>query len=312
MALISIVTPCYNEEDNVDALYERIKAVFTETLTEHQYEHIFIDNSSTDSTVLRIKALCHRDPCVKLIVNARNFGHIRSPYYGLLQGRGDAVVSMASDLQDPPEVIVDFVRQWEQGYKLVLGIKKQEMGSRLMSSLRKFYYRLLAVLSDVAIAKDFTGFGLYDRVVVDQLAKLDDAYPYLRGIVSEFGYEAAKVEFIKPTRRGGISKNNFYTLYDMAMLGITNHSKVPLRLTTMLGFLLSAVSLLAASGFFLFKLLYWDNFAMGVAPIIIGLFFFSSVQLFCIGILGEYVGSIHTQILKRPLVIEKERVNFEQ
>ncbi|KHK01472.1 glycosyltransferase family 2 protein [Desulfovibrio sp. TomC] len=311
MPLISVVTPCYNEEANVHLLYERIRLIFSTHFPNYDYEHIYIDNASRDTTVALIKQLCTVDKRVKLIVNARNFGHIRSPFYGMLQARGDAVVLMASDLQDPPEVLVDFIRQWEAGYKLVLAIKKQEINSPIMGFLRKKYYQLLAILSDVSITKNFTGFGLYDRTVMEELRVLGDAYPYLRGIISELGHEAALVEFVKPPRRGGITHNNFYTLYDMAMLGITNHSKVPLRLATMFGFLMSAISILVAIGYLVYKLLFWDFFAVGMAPVIVGMFFFGSVQLFFLGVVGEYVGSIHTQVLARPLVVEKERVNFD-
>ncbi|KHK00149.1 glycosyltransferase family 2 protein [Desulfovibrio sp. TomC] len=311
MPLISVVTPCYNEEANVHLLYEKIRLIFSTHFPDYDYEHIYIDNASRDTTVALIKQLCTVDKRVKLIVNARNFGHIRSPFYGMLQARGDAVVLMASDLQDPPEVLVDFIRQWEAGYKLVLAIKKQEINSPIMGFIRKKYYQLLEILSDVSITKDFTGFGLYDRIVIEELRALDDAYPYLRGIISELGHEAALVEFIKPPRHGGITHNNFYTLYDMAMLGITNHSKIPLRLATMFGFAMSAISILVAIGYLIYKILFWDVFALGMAPIIVGMFFLGSVQLFFLGIVGEYVGSIHTQVLARPLVIEKERVNLD-
>lgn len=310
MPFISVVAPCYREEANIQKLYDRIITIFAEQIPGYDYEIVFIDNASTDNTVSIIKTLCEKDSRVKLIVNARNFGHIRSPYHGLLQAMGDAVILMASDLQDPPECIPDFVRKWKEGYKLVLGVKKQEIGSPIMSLVRKFYYRLLSVLSEVEIIKDYTGFGLYDRCVVEELRVLNDSYPYLRGIISELGYDAAQIEFVKPPRQGGITHNNFYTLYDMAMLGITNHSKIPLRLATMLGFAMSLVSLLVAIGYFIFKLLFWEELAMGLAPLIIGMFFFGSVQLFFLGIVGEYVGAIHTQVLARPLVIEKERINF--
>lgn len=309
MPLISVVTPCFEEEANVRALYERIRDVFA-AFPDLDYEHIYIDNASHDRTVALVKELCASDSRVKLIVNARNFGHIRSPFYGMMQAGGDAVILMASDLQDPPELIRDFIVKWREGYKLVLGVKKQELGSPIMGFVRKKYYQLLAMLSDVEIVKDYTGFGLYDRQVIEELRGLHDAYPYLRGIISELGHEPALVEFVKPQRRGGITHNNFYTLYDMAMLGITNHSKVPLRLATLLGFGFSVVSFVVAMAYLVYKLLFWNEFALGVAPMLFGLFFFGSVQLFFLGVVGEYVGAMHTQILARPLVIEKERVNF--
>jgi len=312
MPLVSVVTPCFEEEANVRLLYERIRDVFATYFPDFDYEHIYIDNASKDRTVALVKELCAQDSRVKLIVNARNFGHIRSPFYGMMQARGDAVILMASDLQDPPELIRDFITKWQEGYKLVLGVKKQELNSPIMGIVRKKYYQLLAMLSDVKIVKDYTGFGLYDRQVMEELRLLHDSYPYLRGIISELGHEPALVEFVKPPRHGGITHNNFYTLYDMAMLGITNHSKVPLRLATLLGFGLSVISFAVAVAYLIYKLLFWNEFALGVAPMLLGLFFFGSVQLFFLGIVGEYVGAMHTQILARPLVIEKERVNFDE
>jgi glycosyltransferase involved in cell wall biosynthesis len=308
--LISVVTPCFNEEANVHELHRRIAAAFAE-LPGYEYEHIFIDNASTDRTVDEVKALAATDKRVKLIVNARNFGHVRSPVYGMLQGRGDAVILMASDLQDPPELIPPFVRAWEQGHKVVLGIKRQTVESFAMRFVRKAYYDLVCRLSEIDLARDNTGFGLYDRQVIEVVSRIDDPYPYLRGLVSDIGFPAAKVDFVKPARTRGITKNNFYTLYDLAMLGITSHSKVPLRMATMLGFAMSGLSLVVAAVYLVAKLLYWNQFSLGLAPLVIGLFLFASVQLFFIGILGEYVGAIHTQVQKRPLVIEKERVNFD-
>jgi glycosyltransferase involved in cell wall biosynthesis len=307
--LISIVTPCYNEEENVRELSERIKAVFSQ-LADWDYEHILIDNASVDDTQQILRELAAMDPKIKVILNTRNFGHIRSPYHGLLQGRGDAVIIMASDLQDPPEMIPDFIRKWEEGFKVVMGVKTKSEESAAMFAVRKLYYGLSGRLSDIKLVTNFTGFGLFDRVVIDQLKHVDDPYPYFRGLIADLGYEAAELTFTQPRRKRGITKNNFYTLYDMAMLGVTNHSKVPLRLATMVGFLLSAISLLIAVGYTLAKLFYWSQFALGTAPILIGFFFFMSVQLFFIGMIGEYVGAIHTQVLKRPHVIEKERLNF--
>jgi glycosyltransferase involved in cell wall biosynthesis len=309
MPLISIVTPCYNEEENVRELYLKILEVF-DGLTGYNYEHIYIDNCSRDRTVELVKELCREDRRVKLIVNARNFGHIRSPVYGMLQASGDAVILMASDLQDPPELIKDFVGKWEEGYKVVLGVKTKTQESFMMSLVRNSFYEFISRLSEIELTKNNTGFGLYDRQIIEIIRQLDDPYPYFRGMVSDIGFERVTVQFYKPARKRGFSKNNFYTLYDIAMLGITNHSKVPLRLATMTGFFLSFLSLLVALGYLAAKLIFWYTFSLGMAPLIIGIFFFSSVQLFFIGILGEYIGSIHTQVLKRPLVVEKERVNF--
>lgn len=306
--LISIVTPCYNEEENVDELYQRIAGVMS-TLP-YDYEHIFIDNASTDSTIGKIKQLAAQDNRVKLIVNARNFGHIKSPYHGILQSRGDACILIASDLQDPPEMIVEFVKKWEEGYKTVLAVKPESEESSIMFFLRKTYYRFITKISDVPLVKNATGAGLFDRVVVDILRNIHDSYPYFRGLLCEIGFPIATVEFKQPRRQRGITKNNFYTLYDIAMLGITNHSKIPLRLMAMSGFLLSFMSLLVALIFFVAKLLYWNSFQLGTAPILIGIFFFGAIQAFFIGVLGEYIGSIHTQVRNMPLVVEIERVNF--
>jgi glycosyltransferase involved in cell wall biosynthesis len=309
MINISIVTACYNEEENVEAVYNKVKEVFA-GLADYRYEHIFIDNASKDRTVPILKEIARNDRNVKIIVNARNFGHIRSPFYGILQAKGDAVISLVADLQDPPALIADFLEKWREGYKIVLGVKKNSEESAAMFAVRKVYYNLIGTISEVNLTKNFTGFGLYDKQVIDILRKIDDPYPYFRGLISDIGFESAIIEYVQPARKRGITKNNFYTLYDMAMLGITNHSKIPLRLATMLGFLLSILSAVTAFVFFIAKLIFWSRFTLGIAPIVIGLFFFASVQLFFLGIIGEYIGSIHTQVLKRPLVIEKERVNF--
>ncbi|MCC7679937.1 glycosyltransferase [Janthinobacterium sp. FW305-128] len=306
--MISIVTPCYNEEENIDELYQRIAAVMA-TLP-YDYEHICIDNASTDGTVKRIKELAAQDKRVKLIVNARNFGHIKSPYYAIQQSNGDACVLIASDLQDPPEMILEFVKKWEEGFKTVLAVKPESEESSVMFFLRKSYYRLITKISEVALVQNATGAGLFDRAVIDILRTIDDPYPYFRGLLCEIGFPIATVPFKQPRRQRGVTKNNFYTLYDIGMLGITNHSKVPLRLMAMSGFFLAFLSLLVAFMFFVAKLLFWDSFQLGTAPILIGIFFFGAIQAFFIGVLGEYIGSIHTQVRKMPLVVELERVNF--
>lgn len=307
--LISIVTPCFNEEDNVVELHERIALVMASLA--YDYEHIYIDNHSTDGTVSKIRELAANDHRVKLIVNARNFGHIRSPYYGILQSRGDACILIASDLQDPPEMIAEFIKRWEEGFKTVLATKPESEESSLMFFIRKLYYRFVAKISDVPLVKNATGAGLFDKAVVDILRKLEDPYPYFRGLVCEIGFPIALVPFKQPRRARGVTKNNFYTLYDIAMLGITNHSKVPLRLMTMSGFLMGIFSVLIAFGFLIAKLLFWNSFQMGIAPILIGIFFFGAIQMFFIGMLGEYVGAIYTHVRKLPLVVESERVNFD-
>jgi glycosyltransferase involved in cell wall biosynthesis len=307
--MMSIVTPCYNEEENIDELCQRIAAVMAPL--PYDYEHICIDNASTDSTVKKIKDIAARDKRVKLIVNARNFGHIRSPYYGILQSRGDACILIASDLQDPPEMIVEFIKKWEEGFKTVLAVKPESEESSIMFFLRKVYYRFITRISEVSLVKNATGAGLFDRVVVDVLRNINDSYPYFRGLLCEIGFPIATVPFKQPRRQRGVTKNNFYTLYDIAMLGITNHSKIPLRLMAMSGFLLSFLSLLVALIFFIAKLIYWNSFQLGSAPMLIGIFFFGAIQTFFIGVLGEYIGSIHTQVRNMPLVVEIERVNFE-
>jgi glycosyltransferase involved in cell wall biosynthesis len=310
MKHISIVTPCYNEESNVEELYNQVRDNIGQ-LSEYTYEHIFIDNASKDGTVAKLKKIAMVDKNVKIIVNTRNFGHIRSPYHALLQATGDAVILIVADLQDPPSMIKDFVAKWEEGYKVVLGVKTQSEESAAMFAVRKMYYNFINRVSEIELTKNNTGFGLYDKRIIEILREIDDPYPYFRGLLSDIGFESYKIEYIQPTRKRGITKNNFYTLYDMAMLGITNHSKVPLRLAIWTGFIMSAISFVFAIGYFVAKLIFWNYFTMGMAPLIIGLFLFSSVQLLFIGIIGEYIGSIHTQILKRPHVIEKYRVNFE-
>ena len=308
MKKISIVTPCYNEEENIRDLYERIKDAMA--TVDFEYEHIYIDNASTDNTVGILRTIASSDPRVKIILNTRNFGHIRSPFYCLLQATGDAVIGMASDMQDPPERIPEFIRKWEEGYKIVVGVKSRSEEPGLFYSLRTMYYRVLRNLSDLKLIDNFTGFGLYDRDVIEILRKFDDPYPYFRGLIADIGFEYARIEFVQPRRKRGISKNNFYTLYDMAMLGITSYTKVPLRLATMFGFLSALVSFLIGVVYLVYKLVDWHNFSLGLAPVIIGLFFMGSVQLFFLGIVGEYIGSIYTLAIRRPLVIEKERINF--
>jgi len=306
--LISIVTPCYNEEDNIEELCSRVEAVMASL--PYDYEHICIDNSSTDGTVIKLKSIASRDKRLKLIINARNFGHLRSPYYGLLQASGDACVLIASDLQDPPEMISEFVEKWEKGCKIVLAVKPESAESKVMFFIRKAYYRLISLISEVPLVQNATGAGLFDRQVIDILRGIQDPYPYFRGLLCEIGFPIATVPFSQPKRLKGVTKNNFYTLYDLAMLGITNHSKIPLRLMAMSGFILAFLSLMVAFFFLIAKLFYWGSFELGTAPIVIGIFFFGAVQAFFIGILGEYVGSIHTKVRNMPLVIERERVNF--
>lgn len=308
---ISIVTPCYNEEANVEELYRQVKAQFEKLSELYTYEHIFIDNASTDRTVEELKKLAAADKNVKIIVNAMNFGHIRSPFYGLCQATGDAAMLMVADLQDPPELIPQFLQQWEAGHRVVIGIKNKSKENPLMYGLRTLFYKMIKKISETRQIENFTGFGLYDKTFIQLLRSIDDPYPYMRGLVAEYGGDLGEVFYTQPKRLHGKTHNNFYTLYDMAMLGFVNHSKVPLRMASFIGFLCSAVSLLVALIYFVYKLCYWDSFQVGQAPLVIGMFFFASIQLFFLGIVGEYVGSILTQVRRRPLVIEQERINFE-
>ena len=307
--MISIVTPCYNEEGNIEELVRQVRAVL-QKMSIADYEHIFIDNDSKDKTQSILRKLAREDKKIKVILNNRNFGQVRSPNYGLLQATGDAVILLVADLQDPPEMIETFINKWHEGYKVVLGVKTESEESSLMFAIRKAYYNFVTRVSDTELTKNNTGFGLYDKKVMDILKEIQDPYPYFRGLISELGFEAAKIEYTQPARKRGITSNNFYKLYDYAMLGITSHSKVPLRLATMAGFTLSALSFVTAMIYLVLKLVFWNQFQLGMAPMLIGIFFFMSVQLFFIGIIGEYVGFIHTQVMKRPLVTEKERINF--
>jgi glycosyltransferase involved in cell wall biosynthesis len=307
---ISILTPCFNEAENVDVLYERVRAVF-QSLHEYTYEHVFIDNASTDETVVRLRAIAAHDRNVKVIVNTRNFGHVRSPYHALLQCTGDAVIGMAADLQDPPELIPVFLEKWRSGHKVVLGVKAAAAESKVMFAVRRLGYAVIDRLSEVRQVRNSTGFGLYDKAFVAVLRRLPDPYPYFRGIVAELGFRYATVPYTQPKRTRGVTKNNLYMLYDLGMQGIVNHSRIPLRLATIVGFVSSVLSLVAAFIYFVMKMLFWYDLPIGVAPVIIGLFCVASVQLFFLGVLGEYVGSIYTQVRNRPLVVEEERINFD-
>lgn len=309
MKLISIVTPCFNEEQNVEAVYQQVKDVTT-SLPEYRFEHIFIDNSSSDRTVEILKEIASKDQNLKIIVNIRNFGHIRSPYYGILQSKGDAAIQIVSDLQDPPLLIKDFIKKWEEGYKIVIGTKTKSKENKLMFFIRKIFYNLISKISETDQIKNFTGFGLYDRHFIDILRTLEEPYPYFRGLISELGFNRIEIPYTQPKREKGKTKNNFYTLYDIAMLGFVSYSKLPLRLASFIGFGVSLFSFLIALIYLIYKLVFWDNFSVGIAPLVIGIFFFSGIQLFFLGVIGEYIGAIFTQVKKRPLVIEKERINF--
>lgn len=308
---ITIMTPCFNEEAGIRECYERVKGVFDNHLSDYDREHLFIDNCSQDNTVAILKEIAANDKRVKIIVNSRNFGLSRSPYYGKLQMTGDAVIPLVADLQTPPELIPAFVKKWEEGYKMVLGIRTGMEEGWLVRAMRNVFYRVIKRLSDIEQIEHFIGYGLFDKSIVQIMRDLDDPTPYFRGIISEIGFEKAYVEYHQPPRRHGKSRHSFFDLLDLAILGLTSYSKVPLRIMTIMGGILSAGSLMVALFYLAAKIAFWDSFNVGIAPLIIGLFFFASIQLLCMGLLGEYVGVIFEKVRHRPLVIEKERINFD-
>lgn len=307
---ISILTPCFNESENIDELCSRIKKVM-KNLKNYKYEHIFIDNSSTDNTVSKIKENIKNDKNIKLIINSRNYGHIRSPYHGLVQTHADATILMTSDLQDPPELIPEMIRKWELGSFTVLTVKKNSSESFLMKNLRRQYYNFLSKISEIKLVQNATGSGLFDKKIIDIFRDIQNPYPYIRGLVCDIGLPMDYVYYDQVSRKRGITKNNFSTLYDMAMNGITSHSRLPLRFISLTGFLFSFISILVGCIYLFYKLYYWDSFEIGVGPLVIGLFFISGIQLVFLGILGEYVSAIHMQVKRTPSVIELERINYD-
>jgi len=308
MTKISIVTPTFNEEENIKKLCSGIK-IEMEKLNV-SYEHIVIDNCSTDKTITNLKEICSTDKNVKAIINTKNFGHIKSPFHGILQSSGDACILMASDFQDPLDLIPVYVKKWLGGSKIVLGKKITSEENNLIFSIRKFFYKFLNKISETKLTENTTGSGIFDKSVINQLKKINDPYPYLRGLLNELSEEISVVEFKQPKRLSGKTKNNIFTLYDIGMLGIIKHSRAPLRLVTLLGFILSFFSLLTAFIYFIYKLIFWNSFDIGIAPLVIGIFGFASIQILLLGIIGEYVGILLIHLRNMPLVIEKERINF--
>lgn len=310
MKTISIVVPCYNEEENVVPLYEAIKNIFAERLCEYKYELIYIDNDSKDRTRELVRGLCEKDPDVKAIFNAKNFGQFNSPYYGMLQSTGDATMLMAADFQDPVEMIPEFVSAWEEGYKIAIGVKTQSQENPVMYWIRGLYYKLIKRMSSVDQIAQFTGFGLYDKAFINVMRNLNDPTPFLRGIVAELGFRRKEIPYTQPKRRAGITHNNWYSLYDAAMLSFTSYTKVGLRIAVFFGGICSAISMAIAIIYLIMKMIWWDRFPAGMAPMLIGMLFLGSIQIFFIGLLGEYILSINQRIMKRPLVVEEERLNF--
>lgn len=310
MKKVSIVVPCYNEEENVVPICDAILAQMRE-LSQYDYEVLFIDNCSTDETRQLIRGLCKRYRKVKAIFNSKNFGQFNSPYYAICQTTGDCVIPICADFQDPVEMIPKFLAEWENGYRIVCAIKKTSKENKAVYFLRSMYYKLIKRMSSVEQIEHFTGFGLYDRSFVDVLRQLDDPTPFIRGIVAELGPQRKEIPYEQNKRRGGKTHNNWYSLFDAAMLSFTSYTKTGLRVATIGGFVLSCLSLAVAVVYLVLKLTRWDEFAAGQAPILIGMFLLGAVQLFFIGLLGEYVMSINTRMMRRPLVVEEERINFE-
>lgn len=312
MKKVSILIPCYNEEDNVVPMSQTIVNLFTNELPQYDYELLFIDNDSSDNTRPLLRQICAANPKIKAIFNAKNFGQFNSPYYGILQTTGDCTISMVCDFQDPIELIPRYLEEWENGYKIVIGIKSSSKENPIMYHLRSFYYRIIKKFSDTEQIEHFTGSGLYDKEFVQVLRELKDPTPFLRGIVAELGYKRKEIEYEQPQRRAGKTHNNFMSLYDAAMLSFTSYTKIGLRLATFLGVGCGIISFIIGIFYLIAKLVWWNNFSAGIAPITIGMFFLGSVQLFFLGFLGEYIMSINQRVMNRPLVVEEERINFDE
>jgi polyisoprenyl-phosphate glycosyltransferase len=311
MKKISILIPCYNEQENVVPISNEIVKILDTELSRYDYEIIFIDNCSTDNTRLLLREICKNNQRIKAIFNVRNFGQLNSPYYGICQTTGDCTIAMCADFQDPVELIPVLVNEWEKGAKIVSCIKKTSKENKLLRFLRTCYYKIIKKMSDIEQIEHFSGFSLYDRSFIEVLKNLHDAIPFIRGIVAELGYKRKDIEYEQQKRRAGKTKNNWYTLYDAAMLSFTSYTKIGLRIATIGGFISAGLTLILALVYFVYKLVYWDRFSAGIAPLVIGVFFFGSLQLFFIGFIGEYVMSINNRVMNRPLVIEEERINFD-
>ena len=311
MKHISVMTPCYNEEGNIRNIYNAVKEQF-DKMPQYTYEHIFIDNYSTDNSRKILRELAAEDSNVKVILNARNFGPNRSGSYGMLQGTGDALICLVCDLQDPPEMIPTFLQKWEEGYKVVLGQKTKSKENPLMFQVRKLYYKIMEKLSETEHLTNVTGYGLFDKEVLDMIKWMDDPDPYIRGLVTQLGYKWCLVEYTQQERTSGKSSYNFNRYFDFAITGLTHVSKKPLRIVTLVGLIMSAISFVIAFIYLVFKLVHWYEFDMGTAPILIGVFLLGSVQLACLGVIGEYIGAILTKVTKRPMVVEEERINFDK
>ena len=309
---ISVLIPCYNEEENVKPICAAVEAVLKKDLSKYDYEIVFIDNNSTDRTREYLYEICSENKKVKAILNAKNFGQFNSPYYGMCQTTGDCTISMCADFQDPVSMLPKLVEEWEKGFKIVSAIKTTSKENPIMRLLRTIYYKMIKKMSEVEQIEHFTGFGLYDKSFIEVLKKLDDPIPFLRGIVAELGFDRKEIPYEQQKRAAGVTHNNFYTLYDAAMLSFTSYTKVGLRLATFFGFFISGCSLVVALVYLIYKLLHWHTFKAGMAPLIIGMFFFNAVTLFFIGLLGEYVLSMNKRLMHRPLVIEEKRLNFDE
>lgn len=312
MKKISVLIPCYNEVENVALMSETVINVLNETLPQYDYELLFIDNCSQDGTREVLEKICSKNKKIKAIFNVTNFGQFNSPFYGMCQTTGDCTISMCCDFQDPVEMIPRFVEEWEKGYKIVSGIKTASKENGFIYFLRTMYYRVIKNMSSVEMIEHFTGFGLYDKTFIELIKELDDPIPFLRGIVAEYGFKRKDLEYEQAKRRAGKTKNNFYTLYDAAMLSITSYTKVGLRLATILGFISSGIGLLIALVYLVYKLTNWNAFQVGYAPVVLGVYVIGSLQLFFIGLLGEYILNINTRVIHRPLVVEERRINFDE